>query len=161
MKTKTNPGLRAALRAYAKLRTACIETLAALKTEHDDSLVRCKLNLAMEAAETMIDGYADQALSEALDKIMKSLTDPEEIASLVDAMPLTDIVAYARKHGVIQTWLDDLWPEKEAELRAAVTEDMCQQGGVEGEIAQLTEEIKDRTRSNDPNARHPKDWLDR
>ncbi len=124
-----SPGLQAAIHAYTKLRIGCIQAIRALKGPHDDQLVRARLSMSLEAAAVVMGDYAREALSQAIDKIIKSLDDPDEIRDLVEAMPLEDVAIYARDHGLadsdIKNWTMEMFIERERELRAAVVEDMC------------------------------------
>lgn len=84
------------------------------------------------AAEKLVEKYIDTAEDAALTEILEDV-GPDDFDRAVEAMDLDTVVAYARQHNVgdhdIDQWLDDMWPEKESELRTAVAEHMMQEKG--------------------------------
>ncbi len=136
--TATNPGLQAALEAYNVLHAACEQAKAILESASHSvfplshvqaAALYQNLSTEMAAADKILDEYVNETLNEGvLEQIIDKHLGPDDVKASVEAMDLEAVLRYARENNIgdwdTSEWLDDMWPEKESELRAAVAQHM-------------------------------------
>jgi len=132
----TNPGLQAALSAYGQLRLLCNEIAVMLHPGMDsDQVVKMRLRIRnrLRSAAREVDKYTDWAMNAAMERLLKDLDSLDQIEEFVQRMDIDDVTAYARAndidHDDISTWLDDMWPQLESELRVKVADHLSEQKG--------------------------------